>query len=164
MQNRLWKGKLYVSFASRCRGGLTSEKKGGRHIILLAASASISWVFAKSILNASLLGGEYGIVGACAYSKANVFHAAQRFEAASFYSESTLLMFLLQLHTTLHLRLWGLSYISYERDKGTEASQKPSMSAMVVWPPWRLAWLCCSACIKKYGLTPLLWLGFMVMR
>ena len=50
-----------------CRGGLTSEKKGARHIVLLAASASISWVFAKSILNASLLGGEYGIVGACAY-------------------------------------------------------------------------------------------------
>ncbi|KAL0034477.1 hypothetical protein WJX79_004596 [Trebouxia sp. C0005] len=50
------------------RGGLTSEKKGARHIVLLAASASISWVFAKSILNASLLGGEYGIVGACAYA------------------------------------------------------------------------------------------------
>jgi len=40
--------------------------------LLLAASASISWVFAKSILNASLLGGEYGIVGACAYGELNV--------------------------------------------------------------------------------------------
>ena len=50
-----------------CRGGLTDQKKGGRHILLLAASASISWVFAKSILNASLLGGEYGIVGGLAY-------------------------------------------------------------------------------------------------
>ena len=52
-----------------CRGGLTPEKSGVRHIVLLAASASISWVFAKSILNASLLGGEFGIVGACAYSE-----------------------------------------------------------------------------------------------
>ncbi|KAL3138479.1 hypothetical protein ABBQ32_006269 [Trebouxia sp. C0010 RCD-2024] len=50
------------------RGGLNSDKKGVRHIVLLAASASISWVFAKSILNASLLGGEFGIVGAFAYT------------------------------------------------------------------------------------------------
>ena len=37
--------------------------------MLLAASVSISWVFAKSIQNVSLLGAQYGLVGCAAYGE-----------------------------------------------------------------------------------------------
>ncbi|KAK9831522.1 hypothetical protein WJX81_005358 [Elliptochloris bilobata] len=50
------------------RGGLNDDSKGIGSLLLLAASASISWVFAKSIYNASTLGAQYGIVGGIAYA------------------------------------------------------------------------------------------------
>jgi hypothetical protein len=48
------------------RGGLEDTAHGVKATILLAASASVSWVFAKSILNASTLSASYGIVGGVA--------------------------------------------------------------------------------------------------
>ena len=48
------------------RGGLEDTARGIKATILLAASASVSWVFAKSILNASTLSASYGIVGGVA--------------------------------------------------------------------------------------------------
>ncbi len=38
-----------------CRGGLNDDATSTKAMLLLAASASISWVFAKSIQNASLV-------------------------------------------------------------------------------------------------------------
>ena len=40
---------------------------------MLAASVSISWVFAKSIQNVSLLGAQYGLVGCAAYGESDNF-------------------------------------------------------------------------------------------
>lgn len=48
------------------RGGLEDTVRGVKATVLLAASASISWVFAKSIQNASILSATYGIVGGVA--------------------------------------------------------------------------------------------------
>ena len=48
------------------RGGLEDNVQGVKATVLLAASASISWVFAKSIQNASMLSATYGIVGGVA--------------------------------------------------------------------------------------------------
>ncbi len=50
-----------------CRGGLDDDAKSTGSLLLLAASVSISWVFAKSIQNASTLGAQYGLVGCVAY-------------------------------------------------------------------------------------------------
>ncbi|KAK9829007.1 hypothetical protein WJX72_003371 [[Myrmecia] bisecta] len=50
------------------RGGLEDNATSVKAMLLLAASASISWVFAKSILNASTLGAKYGITGGIAYA------------------------------------------------------------------------------------------------
>ena len=38
-----------------CRGGLNDDSTSTKAMLLLAASASISWVFAKSIQNVSLV-------------------------------------------------------------------------------------------------------------
>ena len=51
------------------RGGLDDNASSGGSLVLLAASVSISWVFAKSIQNVSLLGAQYGLVGCAAYGK-----------------------------------------------------------------------------------------------
>ncbi|CAL8463500.1 g3034 [Coccomyxa elongata] len=50
------------------RGGLDDDAKSPGSLILLASSVSISWVFAKSIQNASTLGAQYGLVGCLAYA------------------------------------------------------------------------------------------------
>eukprot|EP00891_Asterochloris_glomerata_P000355 jgi/Astpho2/355/Aster-02232 len=50
------------------RGGLTDDRRGVWPVLLLTSSVSISWVFAKSILNASSLGGSFGIVGSVGYA------------------------------------------------------------------------------------------------
>lgn len=52
-----------------CRGGLDDTAKSPGSLVLLAASVSISWVFAKSIQNVSTLGASYGLVGCAAYGK-----------------------------------------------------------------------------------------------
>ena len=44
--------------------------------MLLAASVSISWVFAKSIQNVSLLGAQYGLVGCAAYGECGMSRCA----------------------------------------------------------------------------------------
>ena len=48
------------------RGGLEDTVKGVKATVFLAASASISWVFAKSIQYASVLSATYGTVGGVA--------------------------------------------------------------------------------------------------
>ncbi len=54
------------------RGGLDDEASSGGSLLLLAASVSISWVFAKSIQNVSLLGAQYGLVGCAAYGESHL--------------------------------------------------------------------------------------------
>lgn len=51
------------------RGGLNDDSQGTSSWLLLSSSTFVSWVFAKSILNASTLGAKYGIVGGLAYGK-----------------------------------------------------------------------------------------------
>lgn len=51
------------------RGGLVSDtKKDSSNCFLLASSAFVSWIFAKSILNTSTLGASFGVVGGLAYA------------------------------------------------------------------------------------------------
>ena len=70
----------------------------------------------------------------------------------------------LQLLTIPLLHLWGLSFTSLEQDRATAVCPKPLTSVMAAWPPWLLAWLCYSDCIKKCGQTLWSWQGFMEMR
>ncbi|KAG5188111.1 hypothetical protein JKP88DRAFT_287728 [Tribonema minus] len=50
------------------RAYFTSKTHDGASCFLLGSSAFISWVFAKSIYNASTLGGEFGVMGGFAYA------------------------------------------------------------------------------------------------
>ena len=52
------------------RGAITSKSQDGKSQALLTLSAFISWIFAKSIYNASVLGGKYGITGGWGYATA----------------------------------------------------------------------------------------------
>ena len=45
------------------RGAISGDTQDAKSSILLAQSAFISWIFAKSIQNASKLGGKYGVTG-----------------------------------------------------------------------------------------------------
>lgn len=49
-------------------GGIGDRDASKESFGLLAASSFISWIFAKSILNASTLGAKYGVVGGLAYA------------------------------------------------------------------------------------------------
>ncbi|GAQ80925.1 solute symporter family protein [Klebsormidium nitens] len=49
-------------------GGLKEDSKSNSSILLLASSAFIVWIFAKSINNASTLGAKYGVLGGFAYA------------------------------------------------------------------------------------------------
>ena len=60
---------VWNSTVAACRGGLNDDAKSPGSLILLASSVSISWVFAKSIQNASTLGAQYGLVGCLAYGE-----------------------------------------------------------------------------------------------
>ncbi len=51
------------------RGGLGDTAQSTGSLLLLASSVSISWVFAKSIQNVSLLGAQYSLVGCLAYGE-----------------------------------------------------------------------------------------------
>jgi len=48
-------------------GSLSEKSKSSYSFVFLASSAFISWVFAKSVYNASTLGFKYGIVGGFGY-------------------------------------------------------------------------------------------------
>lgn len=51
------------------RGGFVSDtSKNASNWVVLASSAFVSWIFAKSILNSSTLGASYGVVGGLAYA------------------------------------------------------------------------------------------------
>lgn len=50
------------------RGGLDDNVKTYSSFFLLSFSTFVSWVMAKSILNASKLGGSFGVVGGVAYA------------------------------------------------------------------------------------------------
>lgn len=51
------------------RGGLVSDtSKRASNWLVLSSSAFVSWIFAKSILNASTLGASFGVVGGLAYA------------------------------------------------------------------------------------------------
>eukprot|EP00878_Enallax_costatus_P010689 GHUV01011165.1.p1 GENE.GHUV01011165.1~~GHUV01011165.1.p1 ORF type:complete len:509 (+),score=97.58 GHUV01011165.1:266-1792(+) len=51
------------------RGGFVSDtSKHASNWLVLSSSAFVSWIFAKSILNASTLGASFGVVGGLAYA------------------------------------------------------------------------------------------------
>ena len=62
----------YMPWASKpedfFRGGISSESQDRASTTVLTFSAFISWIFAKSVYNASTLGGKYGISGGWSYA------------------------------------------------------------------------------------------------
>jgi urea-proton symporter len=50
------------------KGGFLNKTDDKKSTFLLASSAAISWIFAKSIYNAATLGGKYGAMGGLAYA------------------------------------------------------------------------------------------------
>lgn len=63
------KAFLKILASGSRRGGLNEDSKSNSSIFLLASSAFIVWIFAKSINNASTLGAKYGILGGFAYGE-----------------------------------------------------------------------------------------------
>ena len=57
-----WDAKLFF------RGGVADDAKDASSSFLVGSSAFISWIFAKSITNASKKGGSYGVAGGFAYA------------------------------------------------------------------------------------------------
>ncbi len=92
-----------------CRGGLDDDAKSPGSLILLASSVSISWVFAKSIQNASTLGAQYGLVGCLAYGeRAKASLSLDRCPVlccSANLNKSNTFVLCLQLATTLPLHL-----------------------------------------------------------
>jgi len=50
------------------KGEIESDSKTRKSFLVLASSTMISWIFAKSVQNASVLGAKYGITGGFAYA------------------------------------------------------------------------------------------------
>ena len=50
------------------KGEIESDSKTNKSFLVLASSTMISWIFAKSVQNASVLGAKYGVAGGFAYA------------------------------------------------------------------------------------------------
>ena len=126
------------------RGAITSKSQDGKSQALLTLSAFISWIFAKSIYNASVLGGKYGITGGWGYAAwyvsffstaAIVYNLRVRYEVASLpelinkmYGRTATLGFALIVFYRLYQEVWSNAAVvasffgSYDTGPGAGAS------------------------------------------
>ncbi|KAF6258847.1 hypothetical protein COO60DRAFT_1622110 [Scenedesmus sp. NREL 46B-D3] len=111
------------------RGGLVSDtSKDASNWMLLASSTFVSWIFAKSILNAATLGASFGVVGGLAYAAWFV----------SFFSVAFVGYFMRTRHgyrslpEAIHARYGGLAAIAFGLAVAYRLEQEVWSNSLVV--------------------------------